>query len=81
MPPRAQFTVIEVSDNVLQIRDDGPWDRYPTVTNDVEAVVADLHAKCLLGRRRLLYADSNGDVDEIRHDGAGRFLGFAPGPR
>lgn len=50
-----------------------------TVTNDAEAVVRDLHRNGMLGKRRLLYIDSEGKVDELKHDGNGTFQGFAPG--
>jgi hypothetical protein len=50
-----------------------------TVTNDAEAVVRDLYRNGMLGERRLLYIDSEGSVDELKHDGKGVFQGFAPG--
>lgn len=50
-----------------------------SVTNDAEAVVRDLHRNGMLGERRLLYIDSEGSVDELKHDGKGVFQGFAPG--
>lgn len=65
----------------LVIEDIGPWDRYQTVTNDAEGVVDALTCMGhLRPGRRLMYYDSGGDLDEILHDGHGRFLGFAPGP-
>ena len=63
----------------LLIRDVGPWDQHPTVTNDAEAVVAKLAAAGLLPEgRRLLYFDSEGRLDEILV-ARGRFAGFKPG--
>lgn len=50
-----------------------------TVTNDAEAVVRDLYRNGMLGERRLLYIDSEGSIDELKHDGKGLFQGFAPG--
>lgn len=50
-----------------------------SVTNDAEAVVRDLHRNGILGDRRLLYIDSEGEIDELKHDGNGAFQGFAPG--
>ena len=72
--------VIAISKNVpgepLYIRDVGPWDRFPTVTNDAEAVVEYLQTHRLLeGNRRLLYRDSEGMWDEILVND-GRFAGF-----
>ena len=60
------------------IRDVGPHDKYPTVTNDVENVVDRLRATGHL-RERLFYYDSEGDLGEILLKD-GRFFGFAPGP-
>lgn len=63
----------------LVIRDVGPWDKFPTVTNGAETVVRDLHARGQLPKgRRLQYIDSQGKLDEIEHDGEGRFLGIKP---
>lgn len=51
-----------------------------SVTNDVECVVAVLHARYGLPKSRTLYyRDTLGDIDEISHDGEGNFLGFKPG--
>jgi len=72
--------VIAISKNVpgepLYIRDVGPWDRFPTVTNDAEAVVDYLRAHNLVWQgRRLIYCDSDGHWDEILlKDGS--FSGF-----
>lgn len=75
---RANYTVVSDQDDMLIIRDDGPWDRHPTVTNDAEQVVADL-APVLKGRR-LLYIDSDQQMDEmVVKDG--KFVGFRPVPR
>lgn len=51
-----------------------------SVTNDAEAVVAELIAGGFLpGDRRLLYYDSEGMLDELLIKD-GRFVGSAPGP-
>lgn len=68
----------------LVIRDMNAGD--VSVTNDAEAVVADLvraGALPMLGdrRRRLMYYDSDNNLDELRVSLAGRFVGFAPGPQ
>lgn len=63
----------------LLIRDVGPWDRFGTVTNAAEEVVAELVAAGrLTPGRRLFYYDSNETIDEIVVLG-GRFVGFKPG--
>jgi hypothetical protein len=77
----AQYEVVrlESTRDTLVIRDVGPHDQFRTITNDAEAVVAELFALGLLeSGRRLLYYDSSGDLDELVHqDGA--FHGFKPG--
>lgn len=73
----ANFEMVRSDAASIVIRDVGPWDRHPTVTNDAEHVVSELRAT--LNGRRLLYFDSGGRLDEILvRDG--RFAGFAPGP-
>ncbi len=76
----ARYMILEnVRGKPLVIRDVGPWDRFPTVTDDAEDVVERLTRHGLLpAGRRLFYENSEGRVDEILHD-RGRFLGFAPG--
>ncbi len=75
---RANYTVVSDNDDLLIIRDDGPWDRHPTVTNDAERVVEDLAPR--LGARRLLYIDSDQQMDELVVKD-GKFVGFKPVPR
>jgi hypothetical protein len=72
----ANYTVVSDDSKALVLRDVGPWDRHPTVTNDVEAVVADLvRGGRLPAGKRLFYFDTQGECDEILvFDG--RFGGF-----
>jgi hypothetical protein len=72
----ANFELVRDQNYYLVIRDLGPWDKHPTVTNDAEWVVE--QCAPLLRGRRLLYYDSMGNLDElvVRE---GRFVGFAPG--
>lgn len=56
----------------------GPTDL--SVTNDAENVVRDMQVQGILGRKKLYYVDSMGNLDELEHDGQGRFIGFKPGP-
>lgn len=76
----AQFIVERQDADVVVIADVGDHARILTVTNDAEGVVRRLHESGELGHRRLLYHDSEGSLDELKHDGAGTFVGFAPGP-
>lgn len=72
---QAKYGLVGDTPEAIIIRDLGPWDRHPTVTNDAPAVVAQL-ARRLQGRR-LFYFDSEGDLDEILvRDG--KFCGFSP---
>lgn len=76
---RARFGVMRSTATSLVIEDLGPWDQHPTVTNDAEGVVHRLHVSGRLSPGvRLFYYDSDGDYSELKHDGAGRFAGFAP---
>ena len=82
MKPRsAQFNIIRNRpDEPIVIEDLGPWDRYPTITNDAETVVAMLQKRGYLEPgRRIFYYDSDGQLDEILHDD-GVFRGFKAGP-
>lgn len=72
---RANFRVEQETEDLVLIRDLGPWDRFSTITNAAEKVVEQL-APMLRGRR-LEYIDSNGQRDQILVVG-GRFAGFAP---
>ena len=80
MNREANYIIVGEDQNMLVIRDVGPWDQHPSVTNDAENVVLELAGQNLLQPgRRLLYYDSDGRLDEMLiKDGV--FLGFAPGP-
>lgn len=77
MRARARWSLDGESNRYLLIRDLGPWDRHPTVTNDAEAVVAEISP--ILRGRRLFYYDSTGQLDELLVL-EGRFAGFRRGP-
>ncbi len=73
---RANYVTLYDGPKVLLIKDVGPWDRYPTITNDAEAVVEELLP--VLRGRRLEYVDSDGSRDRLVVEG-GRFSRFLPG--
>ena len=76
----ANFAIVEDSQDRVVLKDLGPWDKHPTITNDAEGVVERL-APMLKGRR-LFYYDSEGELDELAVDAhLGTFAGFRPGPR
>lgn len=75
MNPRANFEVISHVPHDLHapgdtlslwIRDIGPWDRFPTITNSVEEVLSYLLKQSLLHEgQRVFYQDSEGHYNEI----------------
>jgi hypothetical protein len=69
----AQFAVMQVTAECVWIVDTGRECR--SVTNDAEAVVASLAEQ--YGERRIIYRDTDGNWDELKHRGA-VFTGFAP---
>lgn len=76
----ANFEYVAVDnfvDDVVVIRDLGPWDRFKTITNAPEGVVARV-LKDYPKTKRLFYYDSNGDKDELVIKD-GKFAGFRPG--
>lgn len=74
--PRGKWPDSIQSGLVIRDRDTGG----PSITNDAEAVVRFLIARGkLTPRMRLFYYDTDGQLDELLHDGT-KFTGFAPGP-
>lgn len=70
-----RYKIVEQTPDYVLIRDTGPWDEHPTVTNGAEDVVAELAS--MLAGRRLEYIDSLGNRDQLLvRDG--QFDGFAP---
>jgi hypothetical protein len=69
---RAAFTLVHLPGEVTLLRD---LDGDVSVTNDAEAVVA--YVIHHYGPRRILYRDTDGRWDELRHDGE-HFTGFFP---
>lgn len=69
------FEIVKETKELVLIRDLGPWECFPTITNGAEEVVAALAPK--LNGRRLEYYDSEGVRDQLLVED-GRFAGFAP---
>lgn len=59
----ARFEIVHDGPAALILRDLGPWDKHPTITNDAEGVVASVVES--LNGRRLFYVDSEGECDEL----------------
>lgn len=72
---KARYIIESESPKTLIISDVGT--HHMSITNDAEGVVKELHENNLLMGRRLYYYDSDGRLDELKHDGNGKFTGFA----
>lgn len=77
---KAAYTVIRVTEDSMEIRDDSNMLGTMTVTNDAEAVVKDCLQRGLKKGMRLLYTDTDGRLDELVHDGE-RFIDFKALPQ
>lgn len=76
----ANYEIVSSAVDRLVIRDLGPWDQFPTVTNAADTTVSELvEGGYLKPAQRLFYYDSDGHFDEIVLN-EGRFAGFRPGP-
>lgn len=72
---KANYRVVK---NTLLVVDVGPWDKHMTITNDAEAVVAELLAAGVIGPdQRVLYVDSDRQLSVLVVKN-GAFAGFAP---
>ena len=72
----AMFDIKKETDEYMYIVDTGVNER--SVTNDARDVVYYLCKHYNLKNRRLIYRDSCGSIDEIKHF-YGTFLEYAPG--
>lgn len=68
---KSSFSITEIKDDRVVILDNNLGGR--SVTNDAENVVEYLHS--VYGNRRIFYIDSEGILDELRHNN-GNFVGF-----
>ena len=68
---KSSFSITEIKDDRVVILDNNLGGR--SVTNDAENVVEYLYN--LYGNRRIFYIDSDGVLDELRHNN-GNFVGF-----
>lgn len=75
----ANYTIERETDKYILLQDQGPWDLYFTITNDVENVVRRLVENGRLKpSQRLFYRDSEGDLTEaIVKDGEFASFGVA----
>ena len=68
---KSSFSITEIKDDRVVILDNNLGGR--SVTNDAENVVEYLYN--LFGNRSIFYIDSDGVLDELRHNN-GNFVGF-----
>ncbi len=81
MSKKPNYEVILRTKKQLILKDLGPWDTYFTITNSAESVVKELYSKGLLNTNmKLMYYDSNNQLDEIVHSN-GEFKHFKVGKR
>ena len=76
---QANYQIVfgECSAERVTVRDIGPHDQCPTITNAPESVIAKLSEHGFLQGKRLFYYDSEDELGEIVYDGL-RFVRFAP---
>jgi len=70
------YFVLLITDTAVLIVDNDLPD-CPTVTNSSEATVKELASTQVLNNRRIIYRDTMGRYDELKHNG-GAFMGFNP---
>jgi polysaccharide deacetylase 2 family uncharacterized protein YibQ len=68
---KSSFSITEIKDDRVVILDNNLGGR--SVNNDAENVVEYLYS--VYGNRRIFYIDSEGILDELRHNN-GNFVGF-----
>ncbi len=76
---RPHYTVIASSENVLLIKDNCELFECMSITNGAEIVIQELHEEFNCKDARIFYIDTENKVDELLHDGNGKFLAFKPG--
>jgi len=80
MGKRPRYCIVKQDSEAVVIRDIGPWDKVPTVTNGAEEVIDELTVNGKLDNsKRLLYYDSEGEPGEIIHKD-GEFVRFNNSP-
>jgi len=74
MKSQANYQILENTAEHIILQDMGPWDKYMTITNAAESVIASLSN---IGSRRVFYYDSEDVLTELLVKD-GKFAGFAP---
>ena len=75
MIPRANYRMDVAEDGTVVVYDANDGGR--SVTNDAEAVLAEIDARIGLGKRLVIYRDTEGTFDGLDHEN-GAFKGFYP---
>ena len=77
---RFAYDIVKDRPDCIFIRDLANEVGCMSVTNAAEDVIEDLRQRGLLVEgKKVLYEDTMGEIDELKHDGT-KFTGFAPGP-
>lgn len=75
-----RFQIEDIASDYILIRDIGPWDVYPTITNAAERVV-EMLKPILKDREQIRYIDSCGSEDVYLRIKDGKFVGFGIVPQ
>ena len=77
----AEFSVIRATNDYIFIKDNGgeKWGISKSITNDAHFVVMQLSMQYNGVCGRIFYIDTTGQIDELLHNGKGRFTGFKAG--
>jgi len=71
------FKILSIRPDMVVINDVGPWDVFPTVTNNPETTIETLRSGgVLVPGARLFYLDSYGDKGELKMGEDGKFEGY-----
>jgi len=73
---RSNFEIVQITEDMVLLKDVGPWDKFCTITNNAENVVEEVAP--ILNNRKLKYYDSEGTLTELYVE-SGKFAGFGPG--
>ncbi len=72
----AAFKIMHTTDTFVLIADMDS-DGFPSITNSAHGVIELLSVQMNLTNRAVIYRDTMGRFDELRHDGH-KFTGFSP---
>ena len=75
---KCNFVIEKNNLTYLLVKDIGPWNKYKSITNDIENLVKFLYERGTLYNEKVFeYIDSEDEICEIQHLD-GKFIGFGP---